>query len=804
MELEERLSYLENVRDWQSLVEELEKGIASSAANAAKAQFHLKLGRVLETKFLAGVKALKHFQDAYKLNPGADREPRGGAQRLLGPRQAEHGPEAPRAGAQGRRRRARGASALLLELGDVLCDQGDWEKAAATLRAQPRHERRARPGGERVPGGRAARAGQRGKSTSPRCSAARTRPTTRPPRRGCCCARRASRGASRPTRPRGCWRAPTPPTRPTGRSRRSTRACSPSRGGSTSSSRRSSEILAADRRPQARARALALAFGTRWVLRHQNIDIGARFLEEALQARPRRTRARSSSCARRTARRAATGIACSRIAEEAATRADDGGSTFLLAQAGTIAWRQLGNLIRARLSFERLSAVSPEHPQLRAFEAQIGETLQASAAQTRRRRRRRRRPALERTRTTCAPRRRRRAVQAESRRGAPRPRHRSLPRADARGSAVAQRPPPAPPAPPRRRARGSGRRRARRRAARRRRPPSTRRRSPSCAQLADKQEAAKRYNEYVKTLLQLAALVPDADEKVALYTKAADLYVSKFANQAEAVKAYEAVLAIDPDNAQAVDYLRQMYEKRRDWEKLLGLQRREAERMPPGAERAREVPRDRQARDRAGEEARGLHRPLAGGPRQRRLERRGARRARRPLRARQGLRRSSRRCSSGRPRSPSTRPRKIQVLTKLGTIYGERLNNDEGAVNAWRALLALDPNDRRAQDALKKKYLALGRWDDLEVFYAESGKWDEFIRVLEQQEAKETEPAGEDLAPLQDRPALGRQEAEARSRRQGLREGARARGRQPAGGRGAHPHLHGGEQRARRSPTPSR
>ncbi|MGH7328937.1 MAG: tetratricopeptide repeat protein, partial [Polyangiaceae bacterium] len=61
-------------------------------------------------------------------------------------------------------------------------------------------------------------------------------------------------------------------------------------------------------------------------------------------------------------------------------------------------------------------------------------------------------------------------------------------------------------------------------------------------------------------------------------------------------------------------------------------------------------------------------------------------------------------------------------------------------VNAWRTILTLDPNDRRAQDALKKKYLALGRWDDLEVFYAESGKWDEFIRVLEQQEAKEQNP----------------------------------------------------------------
>src|SRR5271163_324077 len=70
MDQEERLSYLENVRDWQALVEELEKGISTGAAPASKAAYHLRLGRVLETKFLAGVKALKHFQDAYKLNPG--------------------------------------------------------------------------------------------------------------------------------------------------------------------------------------------------------------------------------------------------------------------------------------------------------------------------------------------------------------------------------------------------------------------------------------------------------------------------------------------------------------------------------------------------------------------------------------------------------------------------------------------------------------------------------------------------------------------------------------------------------------
>src|SRR6476620_10959471 len=74
-------------------------------------------------------------------------------------------------------------------------------------------------------------------------------------------------------------------------------------------------------------------------------------------------------------------------------------------------------------------------------------------------------------------------------------------------------------------------------------------------------------------------MVPDAEEKVSLYTKAAELYTGKFANEAEAVKAYESVIAIDPENRSAIEYLRQMYEKRRDWEKLLGLERKEAERL---------------------------------------------------------------------------------------------------------------------------------------------------------------------------------------------------------------------------------
>jgi tetratricopeptide (TPR) repeat protein len=718
MELEERLSYLENVRDWQGLVEELEKGIASPAANASKAQFHLKLGRVLEGKFLAGVKALKHFQDAYKLNPALTESLEAArtiywdlgklnmVQKLL---ELEL-----KAGADGDH-----ASALLLELGDVLCDQGDWEKATSTY---------ARSLG--ASGGKNPEAS--GCLGDVQVEAATWQEHLAGLLRG------ANEAATPPQKARMLLRAfrlarKFAPDEAESMLARAYAADPADRqiaaiyegilaeqGRFDVLEHAQREALAGNADRKARAR-LALAFGTRWVLRHQNVDVGSRFLEEALKLDSDNEGA-FFFLREAYGKKGGDWDRVLTIAEEAATRADHGGGTFLWAQAGTIAWRQMGNLIRARLSFERLSGVSPDHPQLRAFEAQIGETLQAHGN----------------------------ATTAPAHAAAPEPAHTNdvaidvampisevptprapLPAEDpVHEPAPAAAPPPAPapaaaaPAPAPEPVAAAA-------------PDVDEAKIAELRALADKQEAAKRYNEYVKTLLQLAALVPEADEKIALYSKAADLYVSKFANQAEAVKAYEAVLGVDPDNATAADYLRQMYEKRRDWEKLLGLQRRDAERLPQGTERGAkflEIAKLATERVKKPEICIDLWQEVIANDE-------GNAEA---LGALAGLYERAKdfdKLASVLERQAEVTfdaAAKIAVLNKLGTIYGERLNNDEGAVNAWRALLALDPNDRRAQDALKKKYLILGRWDDLEVFYAESGKWDEFIRVLEQQEAKET------------------------------------------------------------------
>ncbi|RYZ66396.1 MAG: hypothetical protein EOP08_04985, partial [Proteobacteria bacterium] len=129
---QDRLTQLENLRDWQGLVEELEKGIATREASSTdKASYHLRLGRILHEKFLSGVKALKHFQDAYKLNPQLlesldearqiywELGKQNMVQKLL---------ELSLKNEQDGER----VSALLLELGDVLCDAGDYDRATAT------------------------------------------------------------------------------------------------------------------------------------------------------------------------------------------------------------------------------------------------------------------------------------------------------------------------------------------------------------------------------------------------------------------------------------------------------------------------------------------------------------------------------------------------------------------------------------------------------------------------------------------------------------------------------------------------
>jgi tetratricopeptide (TPR) repeat protein len=712
MDLEQRLKQLESHHDWQGLAEALEQGLAAAQDQTVKAELHLRLGRLLYRQFLQGVRALKHFQDAFKLNPAlieALGEARGIYWELGKLNMVQKLLELQLKSAQDAATRV----ALFRELGDVLSDAGDYERATeAYAKALQSADGKPTDAGERLQDVQASaedwqdRVGELLRTAHEAPTAAAKSDAFI----------RASRVARRyaPTEFEGVL-AQAYTADPTNVKAAATYE------GLLVETERTERILETQREslkaltdPQAKA-ALSFVFAARWAVRHQNVEVAAQLFEEALRLdatlEPAFTFLKDTYGAK-----GGDYEQVIRLADELADRAGlDEKGAYLLANAGLLAWRERGDLIRARRFFERLARVDPQHPALSAFEAQIGEKLTGAApvAQASNKpatRASERAPANE------------PVVAAE-----PEPAS-EQPVAPAAPAAVEPTPAPAPVA-------------AAPTAAA---PASASGASPALiAELKEKlaqQEAAKRFNDYVKTLIALGDAVADPSERANYYLKAADLYVNKFANQAEAVRAFEKVLDVDANNPVAIQYLREMYEKRRDWEKLIQLSRREAEALDSGADRAAKF---KQIALLATEK---VKKPevcvelwavvLDNDPED--VD---------ALNALSQLYERSREYDKladvlqKLAEATYDTNAKIELLNKLGQVAGDRLKDEERAVDAYRMLLTLSPDDRRAQEQLKKRYVTLGRWDDLEVFYAESGKWDEFIRVLETNETRATDTA---------------------------------------------------------------
>ncbi len=735
MDLQERLKQLEEVHDWQGILEELEKAVAAETQPAQKAQLHRQIGRLLEHKFLQNVKALKHFQDAFKLQPSlveALDDARliywqlgkvNMVQKLLDL-------ELKVLPAEGDK-----TSELLLEVGHVLCDDGNYEKATSTYARSLAASK-----------GRNADASEcledvQVDANSWQDRVAKLLRTAHDTTDTACRSRlflRAARIARR-----------FAPAEMLGILEQAFAAHPMNVQASTLlenllvESDNAKDIVPRYERvleatvdsDSGFAAKVAFHLGVRAATRHQNLEAGARLVEESLKLDP--TNEPAFLFLREVyGQKDGNWERVIEIAEQSHDRAGDSpAALFMLAQAGLLTWQKLGNMLRARSIFERLSTINPTHPSVRAFEAQIGQSLSSPPPQG---------PSVPAPKLPSIPPMKSASIPPPSFSPPPpepvvaakqapveppvsapasveEPVRASVPQPE---SAV---PSQASPAARVEEPEPSGTQD---------RDAELERKVTELRELARKQETSKRFNEFVRTLVALADVVTDPAEKVEFNLRAADLYVTKFANQAEAIKAYERVLDLDPQNDKAVSYLLQMYEKRRDWENLIRLRRLEAERVTSPAQRTAQffdlaklaterlrkpdvcIALWREVLDSDPDNLDGLAALASLYEHARDYE------ALADVLERQvGV--------------ASDSKSKAQLLTKLGTLYGDRLQNDEGAVNAWRQLLALTPDDRRAQEALRRKYIALGRWDDLEVFYAESGKWDEFIRVLESQEDKE-------------------------------------------------------------------
>ncbi|MGD8826753.1 MAG: tetratricopeptide repeat protein, partial [Myxococcales bacterium] len=205
------------------------------------------------------------------------------------------------------------------------------------------------------------------------------------------------------------------------------------------------------------------------------------------------------------------------------------------------------------------------------------------------------------------------------------------------------------------------------------------------------------------------------------------------------------LLELEPHDVDAISQLKEMYEKRRDWEKLIRTMEREVELLPSDERLVRYAEMADLATQRLRKPAVCIElwqKVLEGDPSN-------------PA-ALENLAQLYERAREWEPlaevletlvASDTDVASMKQQLQKLGMIYADKIGNDEGAIGAFKKLLELDPADRRAQEQLKRRYVSLGAWDELEAFYAENEKWDELIRIVERQaEAQET--AAEDKIPL--------------------------------------------------------
>ncbi len=253
--------------------------------------------------------------------------------------------------------------------------------------------------------------------------------------------------------------------------------------------------------------------------------------------------------------------------------------------------------------------------------------------------------------------------------------------------------------------------------------------------MAEHLESAKRYTDLIKVLRQKAELLTEKDEKVDLHLRIARLFMDRN-NHAEAVKAFEAVLEEDATNAEALEQLKDMYEKRRDWEKLISVYEKEIE-MAPNEEAQLEgrlsVARlASQKLRRPGVATELWEKVLESDP-----ENIEAMDNLESFYKREKKWEDLARVCEKHVELIEDKEECGKLCLELGVLFTDRLQDTKRAISAWKKLLSFDPENRRAQDSLKKLYIADKAWDELEAFYAEQEKWEEYIRVIDRQVSQE-------------------------------------------------------------------
>jgi tetratricopeptide (TPR) repeat protein len=247
--------------------------------------------------------------------------------------------------------------------------------------------------------------------------------------------------------------------------------------------------------------------------------------------------------------------------------------------------------------------------------------------------------------------------------------------------------------------------------------------------LATTYEATGRWNDLIKVLEQQAEATDDVDERVDLLIKVANLWIDRFANYNQATKPLERVVEIAPEHREALTQLQEIYRKKRAWKKLYEVLGREARlASDPDARLTMQLELARLAGDRLHKHADAIElwkEVLEAEP-----ERSEAVDALEKLSEREKDWPTLAQVLELRVTAADDDRKKVRTLQKLGTIYGEHLEDRTRAASAWKRILDVDPKNARALRTLRETFMASGDWEGLEALYAEAGDWEGLVDVL--------------------------------------------------------------------------
>ncbi|HTA20865.1 MAG TPA: hypothetical protein VK989_16340, partial [Polyangia bacterium] len=249
------------------------------------------------------------------------------------------------------------------------------------------------------------------------------------------------------------------------------------------------------------------------------------------------------------------------------------------------------------------------------------------------------------------------------------------------------------------------------------------------AALSQRYESQGRWSDLIGVLGKQADAETDGAARVALHRRIATLWADKLGKHQNAVASLEKILEADPADAETSARLKDLYAKSRAWRPLLDVYRREL----PHHEGAARAPRLKEMARIAGERLNDVREAINLWNQVLAVEPRDAD----ALAGLATLYERERRWPAlveilerQRQNVEGQAAAELVLLERRGMLLYEKLGATEGAIDVFRRIQALQPQNARAQRALREIYAQSGDFAALEAMYVEQGAFSDLCDQL--------------------------------------------------------------------------